>query len=814
MPWLDDLRLDVGYALRSLRQRPGFAAFALLILALGVSATTVMFTLIDGVLLRPLPYPDADRLFALHAIPAGFREVWGYSNPDAQDIARSTHSLTTAEWTYGGGTVSGSGTTEYVEGRLMSANLLRVMGVTPYRGRSFRSEEDQKGASPVAMISYGLWQRRFGGSPSAVGSSLVYGGKSYTVVGVTPPGFNLEGTTDVITPLGQNTDPRMENRGARFIHLIGRLNPGFTEARARTEIALMGRQLAEHYPQTNASLGMVPRQLRQEVVGDIGSTLWLLLVAVGFVLGVACVNIASLLLVRAVSREREFAMRVALGAGRGRLVRQCLTEGVVLGLAGGVLGLWIAAAGLRPFVVLWPGTLPRAEEVNLNWPMLLFAVAVSLVSGLASGLVPALRTPARNVANTIRSGSRGIAGGTRRLHSAFVIAEIVLAAVLLVSAGTVGNALIAMAARDPGIDAHNALAARVALSPALLTTPAQTREGWRDLLGRARGVPGVASAALSDIIPMREGENSVSYWSTPVPPPPDQEPVALESTVTPDYRQVMGIPLRAGRFLDEGDTLGNPKVIVIDENLARHAFGSSETAIGKRLWVPGLGADPVRVVGVIGHVRHWGLSNDDTSPVRDQMYASFAQLPDRMLPTYSSFMSLAIRTNTAPASVVQQLQHALRGAAGDQALYDIRTMPQLVSASLDRERFLMLLFGIFALLALLLAGIGIYGVLAYLTNQRVPEIGVRMALGATGANVLGFVFRESLGMILAGVGIGLIAALGTEGVVQRLVPGAKPNEILTVGVMMTVLMTVAVFATLLPARWASRIDPIRALRRE
>lgn len=807
MPWLDDLRLDAVYALRSLRRRPGFAAFALLILAFGVGATTIMFTVIDGVLLRALPYPDADRLLAVHGLPAGFGEVWGFSHPDCRDVTRTVRSLTTAEWTYVGGILSASGNTEYVEGRLVSANLLNVLGVTPRLGRTFRPDEDQLGAPPVALISYGLWQRRFGGNTSAVGRPLVYGGKSYTIVGIAPPGFRLEGTTDVITPLGQNTDPRMEERGARFIHLVGRLNPGFRERQARTEIALLGRQLAEQYPRTNAGLSWVPRQLRQEVVGDIGSTLWLLFVAVGLVLGVACVNIASLLLVRAVSRGREFAMRVALGAGRGRLARQCLTEGIVLGLMGGVLGLWIAAAGLRPFVALWPGSLPRAEEIGLDWPILVFAFAISLVSGLAAGLVPALRTSAP-------TGARGVVGGTRRLHGAFVVAEIVLAAVLLVSAGTVGSAFLAMSSRDPGIDAHNALAARVALSPGLLSTPKQTRDGWRAIIDRTLSVPGVTSAALSDIIPMREGENSASYWSTPVEPPPDQEPVALESTVSPNYRQVMGIPLRSGRFIDESDTLGNPTVVVVDENLARHAFGSTDAAVGKRLWVPGLGTDPVRVVGVIGHVRHWGLSGDDTSPVRDQMYASFAQVPDRLLPTYSSFMSLAVRTSAAPSTIVEPLQRALRGTAGDQALYEIRTMPDLVRASLDRERFLMLLFGIFAGLALLLAGIGIYGVLAYLTSQRVSEFGIRMALGATSGKIVRFVFKESIGMIFAGAGLGLAAALGAERVVERLVSGARPNEILTIVLMMAVLMLAALFATLLPARWASRIDPIRALRGE
>ena len=804
MPWLDDLRLDVGYALRSLRQRPGFAAFALLILALGVSATTVMFTVIDGVLLRPLPYPNPDRLLVVHSINEGFGEVWGFSNPDITDIGRSSRSLATAEWTYGGGTINHAGETEYVQGRLISARLLGVLGVTPVQGRAFRPDENQKGGPPVAMISYGLWQRRFGGKPAP----LIYEGKPYTVVGILPPGFQLEGEADVFTPLGQSIDPRMENRGARFIHLVARLESGFSPREAQSEIALIGRQLSQQYPGTNAGTAWVTRPMRDEVVGDVGSTLWLLLAAVSLVLGVACVNIASLLLARAVSRDREFAMRVALGASRGRLARQCLTEGMVLGLTGGLLGVWIAAAAVRPFVAFWPGSLPRAQEVGLDWSVLLFAFAVSLVSGLASGLAPALRGPARSPAHAVRSGSSRIAGGTRRLHSTFVIAEIVLAAVLLVSAGTVGSALITLSGRDSGLSASNVLVARVAMAPSLIVTPPRARTAWREVLDRAHGVPGIASAALSDIIPMREGENNVSYWSTPVEPPPDQVPVALASAVTPEYQRVMGIPLRSGRFLETGDSAGTDRVVVIDDHLARHAFGGAAEAIGKRLWVPSFGDDPVRIVGVVGHVRHWGLADDDQSRVRDQMYYAFAQLPDKLMPVFSSFMSIAVRTNGAPSGMVEPFQHSVDG------LYQIQTMEQLVHASLDRQRFLMMLFGIFAGLALLLAGIGIYGVLAYLTNQRVSEIGVRMALGATAADVVRFVFKESLGMILTGALIGLVAALGAGRVVERLVVGAKPNEMLTIALMMAVLVATALLATLLPARWASRIDPIHALRRE
>ena len=813
--WLEDLLQDTCYALRTFRQKPGFTVVALLLLALGIGATTVMFAVINSVLLRPLSYPESDRLVTLRTYTEQFGELWGFSNLDFGDARRESQTLALAAWTYGGGTISEPGEPEYVNGRQISAELFSTLDISPIHGRAFRPDEDRPGAPLVAIISDGLWRRDFGGDPSTIGRSLVYEGHPYTVVGIVPAGFQLDGDADVFTPLEQrrNTDPRMQNRSARFLRVMARLRPGFRLDESRAELALIARHLADEYPKSNAGLGMIDYPLQKELVGDVGSTLWLLLCAVGLVLLIACVNVASLLLARAVSRERELAMRVALGAGRSRLARQCLTESAMLGLGGGVLGVILAFVSVHPFVAFWPGSLPRADEIHLDWRVLVFAVGASLLSGFLFGLAPALRVPVRGVEQTLRAGARSITGSSRRLHGAFVISEIALAVVLLVSAGMLGHTLLALSSLDPGLNMHDVMAARFALSPGTLRNPEQIRAAWQDVLDRARRVAGVESVAVADIIPMREGENSLPYRTSADQPPPNQEPLALASCVTPDYLKVMGIPLRQGRFFNERDRIGGEPVVVIDDNLAQHAFGTKD-AVGKRIWIPAMGAGPVLVVGVVGHVRHWGLASDDQSRVRDQMYYPFAQVPAPLLHFFSSIMSIAVRTTIPPLNVVEPLRQQLRGAAGDQVLYEVRTMEQLVSASLARQRFLLLLFGIFAGLALLLACIGIYGVLAYLTGQRVPEIGVRMTLGATARDVLRLILGQSLVMIFAGVGIGILAALAAGRILNRLVEGMRPAGVSTFAITIPVLVIAALFASFVPARRASRVDPVSALRQQ
>lgn len=816
MTWLEDLSQDFRYTLRALWQKPGFAAVVLLMLALGTGATSIMFAVTNGVLLKPLPYSEPDRLVNVQEQTdwsTQWGNLWAFTYPNFLDCKHAVRALDMAAWRYAGGIISKPGDPEYVDGFEISSGLFSLLGAVPVQGRAFGPAEDRPEGTPVMVISYGLWQRRYAGNPKAIGTPLFFDGKAYTIIGIARAGFRLGGDdADVFTPIGQNTQSFMQNREAHpGIHVWGRLRPGVTLAQAQTELALDGRHLAEEFPKSNKGRTFVAEPLRPDV-GDIRSTLWLLLGAISLVLLIACVNVASLLLARAVSRERELAMRVALGAARGRLLRQCLTESAVLGLCGGALGVFLAVFSIRPFVRFWPGSLPRAEEVQIDWHVLLFALAASLLCGFLFGVAPALRGPSRELEQILRAGARTVAGSSRRLHSGFVIAEIALAVVLLVSAGMLGRTLLRLSSLDPGIDIRNVLIARMALSPGTLESPARTRAAWNDILDRARHVAGVQSIATVDTIPMREGSNPIGYWTTPNLPPENQQPLTLANSVSPDYLKVMRIRLREGRFFDDHDRLGNQSVVVIDEVMARQAFGEQDP-LGKHLWI-GLDNDPVTVVGVVAHVRYWGPAGDDQAKIRSQLYYPFAQVPDRYLRRWSELMSIAVRTTIPPLKVIEPLRRQIRGETGDQVFYEVNTMEQLASAALARQRFLLLLFGIFAALALLLACVGIYGVLAYLTTQRVPEFGVRLALGATARDVLSLVLRQSLGMILLGIAAGVCGAITAGRVLQKLVEGMEPSGPATFVVMISLLAAAALMASFVPARRASRIDPVKALREE
>lgn len=815
LPGLDAFLQDVRFGLRMLRKYPGFTVVAIVTLAFGIGATTTMFAVISGVLLKPLAYPQPERLVAVHEKTEKYGDQWEFSYPDFVDLERESRSLApVAAWGYGGGTVGESGQGEYVDGFQISSSLFSALRVSPLQGRAFLPEDDRSGARPVAIISYGLWQRRYGGNSAAVGMPLVFEGKSYAIVGIAPPGLRISGeVADVFTPLGQNTDPRMRNRAARFIHVLARLRPDVTLAGAQADLTLLGGQLAKQYPQTEAGQSLVALPLRQELVGEVRSTLWLLLGAVSLVLLIAVVNVASLLLARAVSRERELAIRMALGASRARLARQCVAESGVLALCGGALGVLGAAIGVRPFLFFWPGSLPRAQEIHLDWRVLLFALAVSLLSGILFGAAPALRAPGTELEQVLRAESWTTKGGSRRLHSGFVASQVALAVVLLFSAGVLGRTLLRLSSLNPGVDVRNVLTARVAMSPGIVSDPAQVRAAWQDFVDRARGVPGVQSVALVDTVPMREGFNPLPYRTTPAPPPPNQMPIALASCVTPDYLKVMHIPLYSGRFFTDQDRMGSEQVVVIDDVLARHAFGTKDP-VGSRIWIPATGTGPAEVIGVVGHVRYWGLANDDQSLVRDQVYYPFAQVPDVLMRLFSTLMSVAVRTDTSPLSVVGALQQGMRGSTGGEALYEIRTMEQLASTSIAGQRFLLLLFGIFVGLALLLASIGIYGVLSYLMNRRVPEIGVRMALGSTAGGVMRLVFRQSLGIVAVGVSVGVAAAFAAGRLLQGSVPGIRSNDPMAFVIAISILVIAALLASLLPAWRASRVDPTVALRHE
>lgn len=772
-----------------------------------------MFTLLHAVLLKPFAYRDPGRLLQLEeqtswSTAQGNR--WTFTYPNYVDAQSQIRSLDMAAWTVKRGTVSAPGAAEYVDGLEISSGLLPMLGVNVAVGRGFLPEEDRPGATPVAIISHNLWQQHFAGTAAAIGARLTFDGKPYTVIGVTPRNFRLEDSEfDVLMPLGQSTSPWIENREIHGFGVWARLRTGATLAQARRELAVVARRLEAQYPKSNRGRTFIAEPLRPDV-GDARSTLWLLLGAVSLVLLIACANIAGLLLARALSRERELTMRAALGASRGRLARQCLTESGVLAVAGGALGILLAVAGVRPFAAFWPGGLPRAEGLQLDWRVLLFAAGVSLASGLLFGLAPALRAPAGALDQALRGGSRTVTGGARRLHRAFVIAEIAIAIVLLVSAGIMGRTLLRLAALDPGVNIRNVLTARIALSPATLEDPDRTRAAWQDLLNRAPRVPGVDAIAMVDTVPMRLGSNIIDYSLSTAPLLEDKTPMLLANSVSPDYLKVTGIPLRRGRFFTGADRKGSELVAVIDDVMAHQAFGAQDP-IGRHIWTA-LEPAPLTVLGVVGHVRQWGLAADDQAQVRAQLYYPFAQVPDPFVRRWSELMSVAVRTNVNPLSVVEALRAQVRGASGDQVMYQIRTFDQLAEASLARQRFLLILFGAFAALALLLASIGIYGVLAYLTSQRVPEIAVRMALGASSREVVWMILRQSLAMILAGVGVGIAGAFAAARLLVRLVEGVQSLDPLTFAVMIAVLITAALIASLVPAHRASRIDPLRALR--
>jgi predicted permease len=831
---------DVRYALRGLRKNPGFTAVALVTIALGIGATTVMFTVVNGVLLKPLPYPDPDRLVVVRAHTDTWNaKVYGeqkFSYPDFLDCRRQSHTMEMAGLVFNDGTVSEPGPPDNENYFEISSNLFSVLRVSLAQGRAFLPEEDRIGGRPVAVLGYTFWQSHFGGRPDVVGTSLVLDQKRYTIVGIAPAGFRVSGEEPgLYTPVGQDAAAYLRNRAAQPVQVVARLGPDVTLAQAQAEIAPIGRHLAEEYADTNAGRSFLVHPLRPEV-GNVGSTLWLLLGAAMLVLLIACANVASLLLARAVSRERELAMRAVLGASKWRLARQCLTESAVLGLAGGALGILCAYAGVRPFVALWPGSLPRVEQVHLDARVLAFAVGVSILTGILFGLAPALRTPARQLEQTLRAAARSVTRSSRRLHGAFVVSEICLAFVLLIAAGMLGRTLLRVSSLNPGLNIHNLLTMRVALSPATLDDPARIPAAWRDLLERARHVPGVQSITAVDIVPMREGNNPLGYWTTADVPPTNKQPIALASSATTDYLKVMGIPLRRGRFFSDEDRLGAVPVIVVDDVLAHDAFGT-ENVVGKQLWMPDMacvegktttGADgkaktvetpvqckgPFTIVGVVGHVRYWGLASDDQAQVRGQIYYPFAQVPAPFLRRWSELMSIAVRTNVAPLSVVEPLRNALRGVSGDQVLYEVRTMEQLTADSLALQRFLAMLFGVFAGLALALACIGIYGVLAYLTGQRVPEFGVRIALGATRGNILRTVLRQSLRMVVVGVGLGLLGAIVAGRVLVHLVDGMRPLDVETFVVVFLLFVASALLASFVPARRASRLDPVSAIRCE
>lgn len=810
---------DLRYGLRMLGQSPGFAVIAIATLALGIGATTALFSVVNGVLLNPLPFAQPDRLVAIYSRSANFPRS-SISYPNFLDWRRDNRSFAAlAAFREDDFNLTGMGQAERVKVEMISSTFFPLLGVKPVIGRQFDADEDQVGAGPVALISEGFWQRKFGGSSGVLGKTLNLNGRLYAIVGVIPASFHYHGgnfhQSDVFVPIGQWNDQTFRDRRVGMgMDAVGRLRPGVTLARAKADMDATAQHLAEEYPDADKGQGIALFPLQQDFVGDSRPFLLVLLAAVGFVLLIACANVANLLLARSTGRTREFAIRLALGASRWRMVRQLLTESLLLSLAGGGLGLLAAALGTRAGLKLLPEGLPRAEEIHVDGRVLLFAVAASLLAGILFGLAPALKTCRGDVHETLKEGGRGSSGARHGAQRVFVVTEMAMAVVLLVGAGLMIRSLAKLWSVNPGFNPRNVLTFYMSIPPSVAASPDSVRASFVQVHDKLASMPGIRAASLiAGALPMA-GDSELPFWLDGEVRPANESEMksALFYAVQPDYLKVMEIPLERGRFLTPADNEHSPFVIVIDEQFARLVFGN-RNPIGQRVHFDVLGR-AAEIVGVVGHVKQWGLDADLAAPVQAQFYFPLSQVPDRFLPLLVNGTGVVVRTQGSPLAAVGSIRDGLAQVNGQVVSYDTRTMEGIISNSLAARRFSMILLDVFAGLALLLASVGIYGVISYLVGQRTHEMGIRMALGAQRGDVLRLILGQGAKMALAGVGIGLLAALGLTRLMAKLLFGVTAHDPLSFLAVAALLVMVALMACYLPARRATRVHPGTALRYE
>ncbi len=818
--WLETLSQDLRFALRTLRKNPGFTAVAVLTLALGIGANTAIFSVVDGVLLAPLPYPQSDRLVMVWEWNLRLKQVREPSYPNFQDWqrdARSFQEMAGYKWHFFD--LTSPGAPEHVASMEVSSGFFTMLGGKLALGREFSAQEDQHGGAPVAIISDRLWRDRFGGSPKALGKPLTLNEVEYTIVGVLPPRFSFYGNTydaKVYTPLGQGDPLILNPRGGYGCIALARLNPGVSIAQAQAEMSTIQNRLGQLYPEANKGLGTEVVSLKRQFVGYVEGTLFLLLGAVGLVLLIACGNVANLLLARSAARTREFAIRSALGANRARVVRQLLTESVLLSLAGGGCGLLVALWGVKPVLAAVPGSLPRSGEIGLNIPVLLFALGVAIAVGVVFGLAPALKSSKSNVQDALKEGGRTSTSGHHHVQSGLVVFQMALTLVLLVGAGLLFRTIRHLWEAAPGFDAQHLITFHVEFPPSLTKTPSIMRTAYQQMLERIRSIPGVEAADFAYNLPLNGWENNAYFWIGSQKPAVIQSaPQMLVYNTGPDYLRTMRIPLLRGRYFTPEDNNSAPCVAVIDSVMA-HTYFPNQNPLGQMLtfgWTPPLG--PCRIVGVVGHVKHWGLG-DETGHVRAESYYPLYQLPDPWVTASEGYRSttIIIRTSLAVAAVMPEIKKAVYGGGEEQTVYDVETMQEFASETMSSQRFPMILLGAFASLALLLATVGIYGVISYSVTQRVHEIGIRMALGAERADVLRMVVGQGVKMALLGVAIGLVAVLALTRVMASLLFGVSAHDPLTIAVVATLMVLIAVGACYIPARRATKVDPIVALRYE
>jgi predicted permease len=816
---MNGLLQDVRYALRQLSKSPGFAAVAVVTLALGIGANTAIFSIVEGVLLAPLHYRQPDRLVMIWGNNPRFPRVWN-SYPNFQDWQRSGSSFEAmAGFRDQGVDLTFPGTPAHLRAGQITPGFFSTLGSHLAVGREFTSQENQRGGRPVAIISNHLWRERFDSRANVLGATLTVDGANYSIVGIAPPRFHFEDGVDVYTPLGQLDPLVLDNRGSHDgLLTVARLKFGVTVAQSQAEMAAIQQRLDFLYPNDNRDLGIYVEPLKQAIVGNAGETLALLLGAVCLVLIIACVNVSNLLLARSSARNREFAIRAALGASRGRVVRQSLTENILLSLGGAGLGIVVAFVAIRFVVPEFPGTLPRSEDIAINIPVLLYTLGVSLLVGALCGLLPAFKASNNAPQTSLKEGARGSTAAGRRTQNGFLFVQVGATLVLLIVAGLLFRTISQLWKVNPGFDTSNVITLRVGISPLATKTPSSIRSAYQQLIERIREIPGVQTAELTTAIPLSGEGGYLPFWLDSKKPESIQGAPRLQPFLTgPDYLRAAGIPLLTGRFLSDNDTTNTPCVTVVDRNFA-HKFFSGETPLGHTI-TAGFGSaafGPCAIVGVVGHVKATSL-NDEALTNQIQGYYSLNQDPDQWVTLNYRDASVIIRTPLEVAAVLPSIRAAVYQAGNDQPIYNVQTMHQIASASMSEQRFSMILLGTFAGLSLLLASVGLYGVISYSVTERVQEIGIRMALGADKGNVLRLFIWQQLRLVLAGIAAGVIGALiATRALssLSHLLYGVGSDDPLTYAFGALVLIAAALLACYVPARRAAKVDPMVALRYE
>ena len=797
---------DLRFAVRQLIKNPGFTAVAVLTLALGIGANTAIFSIVNAVLLRPFLYRAPEHLVVIQErVSAG--DSFSPSYPNfvdwrAQNTAFDSIAAVRGDESFN---FTGAGEPERLQGRLVSAEFFSTLGVERLLGRDFLVEEDRPGTTPAVILSYGFWQRRFGGDPDILGKQLTLNAQSFTVVGITPANFQFGMEADVTVPIGLSAE-RFANRGRDpGTGVLARLKSSVSQQQGETDLNLVAARLEQQYPQTNKGRRVVLTPLHESIVGNVRQPLLILLGAVGLVLLIACANVANLLLVRSSVRQKEMSVRVALGASRTTLVRQLLTESVLLAALGAALGMLLAFWGMRLLVSRLPDGIPRLQEAQVDAPALIFTLGVSLLTSLLFGLAPALQASRPSLTEGLKEGDRGSSGRRQRLRSMLVVGEVALTLTLLVGAGLLIQSFRRVLQVDPGFKAQNLLTMQVSVNN---SDGQQVANFFEQLQQNVRRLPGVKSVAVSNGIPF--GSTNFPPFLIEGRPETENKPSGLRYHVSPAYFQTMGIELIKGRLFTAEDTPATPSVAIIDEVLARRFF-PNENPLGQRLKASA-DAPGIEIVGIVRHAEPNSL--DAQGPPPAQFYFSFNQIPAEQLPGYVRRINLLTRTEVEPSSLASAVRGQVAALNKDQAVFNVRTMEQTVAQSVAARRFSMLLLTVFGILALALASLGIYGLMSYTVAQRTREIGVRMALGAQMSDVLKLMVGQGMKLALVGVVLGVVASVGLTQLMKTLLFGVSATDPLTFVVIASLLAVVALLACWLPARRATKVDPMEALRYE